>query len=138
MLKYLVENKGSDLHLSTGVAPRIRRRGSIEPIPNQSTLTDAKLCAMFKEIAPADAWEAFNRSSDTDFSYSIPGLARFRVNLFRQDQGAASVMRVIPETIVSLESLKMPASVEGFAHLREGLVVVTGPTGSGKSTTLAA
>jgi len=136
LLRSLKSRGGSDLHLAADLAPRIRVSGHLTPldIPPPS---DAELRRWLKEIAPPEAWAAFDRDHDADFAYGLEGVARFRANYFAQENGAAAVFRVIPERIVPLEELKLPASIEKLAHLQKGLVVVTGPTGSGKSTTLA-
>ena len=91
-----------------------------------------------QELAQTRHWDEYARTSDVDFAYGLEGVARFRANYFAQENGAAAVFRVIPERIVPLEELKLPPAIEKLAHLQKGLVVVTGPTGSGKSTTLAA
>jgi twitching motility protein PilT len=137
LLVYMKEAGGSDLHLAAGIAPRIRRRGGLEPVPEWDVLSDAKLRELLKPIAPDNNWAEYAKG-DTDFAYGIPGVARFRANYFVQDAGAGAVFRVIPEKILTLEELKLPPAVESFAHLSQGLVLVTGPTGSGKSTSLAA
>ncbi len=137
LLRLLKDNGGSDLHLSSGVLPRLRKRGGLEDIAGQPVLTDGALAALLQQITPPDVWATFERANDVDYAYALPGVARFRVNLFRQEFGRAAVMRIIPEKIIPLEDLKLPAVVESMAHTRDGLVLVTGPTGSGKSTTLA-
>jgi twitching motility protein PilT len=137
MLRELKESGGSDLHLSAGVVPRMRKRGGLVDFQGQPVLDDAAVGSLLKELTPPALWETFTTSNDVDFAYALPGVARFRVNLFRQEFGRAAVMRVIPEKIIPLEDLKLPAAVESLAHARDGLILVTGPTGSGKSTTLA-
>ena len=137
LLRYLHAEGGSDLHLAAGLEPRARISGALRPIPNWEPLSDRELSAMLRELAPPDHWRNFERRRDVDFAYGLESVARFRVNYFFQQHGPAAVMRIIPERILSLEALKAPAVVEGLAHLRSGLVLVTGPTGSGKSTTLA-
>ena len=93
---------------------------------------------MLQDLAQPRHWNEYASTSDVDFAYGLEGVARFRANYFAQENGAAAVFRVIPERIVSVEELKLPAAIEKLAHLRKGLALVTGPTGSGKSTTLAA
>ena len=138
LLRHLSEAGGSDLHLAAGLEPRVRQKGRVRPVEGQPVLEDAKLRLWMKEIAPPRAWDEFVETNDLDFAYGIEGVARFRANYFVQNQGAAAVFRIIPEEIVAAEDLGMPASVTDLADLTEGLVLVTGPTGSGKSTTLAA
>lgn len=138
LLTYLHEHRGSDLHLAAGLEPRARISGSLRAIPGWDELGAGELSDMLRELAPSEQWLAFERRRDVDFAYGLASIARFRVNYFYQQHGPAAVMRIIPERILTLEELKVPSVVEGFAHLRRGLVLVTGPTGSGKSTTLAA
>jgi twitching motility protein PilT len=138
LLRTLRQNGGSDLHLAAGLEPRIRVHGGLEPVPGWSALSDAELRAMMRELAQARHWEEYERANDADFAYGLDGVARFRANYFAQENGAGAVFRIIPEKIVPLEELKLPPAIEKLAHLQKGLVVVTGPTGSGKSTTLAA
>ena len=135
-LRDLVAKKGSDLHLTAGRPPLARVHGELAPL-EPTTLDAARLAAMLDEIA-GDAGRAAFASGDHDFAYAVPGLGRFRVNLFVQERGPGAVLRLIPEQIVSLEELKAPAVLSRLADLTQGLVLVTGPTGSGKSTTTAA
>jgi twitching motility protein PilT len=136
-LRHVKEHKGSDLHCVAGIEPRLRARGLLSVVEGSRSIPDAELRSVLREIASEDQWKAFERDLELDFAYSLPGIGRFRVNYFNQASGAAAVFRLIPEEIASLKELNMPATVERFAHLRSGLVLVTGPTGSGKSTTLA-
>jgi twitching motility protein PilT len=138
MLVSLREKNGSDLHLAAGQPPRMRRKGSLDAIEGEAVLDDAGLRALLREIATPEQWQSFEAQCDLDFAYGIPGVARFRANYFAQENGAAAVFRIIPEEILTLEQLELPKSIRQFAHLDRGLVLVTGPTGSGKSTTLAA
>ena len=138
LLRYLKEHGGSDLHLAAGLEPRIRVHGGLEPVADWQTLADGELRGLMQELASGRHWEEYARSNDVDFAYGLEGVARFRANYFAQENGAAAVFRVIPERIVPVEELKLPPAIEKLAHLQKGLVVVTGPTGSGKSTTLAA
>ncbi len=138
LLTHLRKNDGSDLHLAAGLEPRFRTKGRIKVIEGEGVLGDAELRTMMKEIASPRAWEEYSSTCDLDFAYGIEGLARFRANYFVQDRGAAAVFRLIPEEIVPAEKLGLPAAIANLADLKEGLVLVTGPTGSGKSTTLAA
>jgi twitching motility protein PilT len=138
LFHYLQDHKGSDLHLAAGLEPRIRVHGSLEPVSGWSVLTHDALLAVLREIATDAQWEDYRESGDLDFAYGLEGVARFRANFFRQENGCGAVFRIIPETIVPLEELNLPKAIETLAHLQQGLVLVTGPTGSGKSTTLAA
>ncbi len=138
LLRYLHDEGGSDLHLAAGLEPRARISGSLRAIPGWDVLSAEELNRLLEELSPPDHWRNFERERDVDFAYGLEAVARFRVNYFYQHHGPAAVMRIIPECIRSLEELSAPAIVERFAHLRRGLVLVTGPTGSGKSTTLAA
>ena len=138
LLIYLKENDGSDLHLAAGLEPRIRAKGRIGLIEGRAPLGDVELRALLEEIASPKNWDEFATTNDLDFAYAIEGVARFRANYFVQERGAGAVFRIIPEEIISLEDLKLSEAIGRLAHLTEGLVLVTGPTGSGKSTTLAA
>jgi twitching motility protein PilT len=137
LLVWLAAHGGSDLHLAAGLEPRVRLRGTLEAAPSWTKQSNDDLLKLMREIAEDRHWTAYERDQDVDFAYGVAGIARFRVNYFVQENGAAAVFRLIPETIVPLAHLHVPAAVEGFAHLNQGLVLVTGPTGSGKSTTLA-
>jgi len=138
LLSYLKQHKGSDLHLAAGLEPRVRVNGELRAIEGQSKLDDAGLRKLLREIASESQWATYDEKHDLDFAYGLEGVARFRANFFVQEHGAGAVFRMIPEKIVPLEDLHLPKAIEGLVHLRKGLVVVTGPTGSGKSTTLAA
>src|SRR5262249_11742454 len=138
LFHYLKKNGGSDLHLAAGLEPRIRHHGQLKAVPDWAVLTDASLRALLREIASARQWQQFEQKLDLDFAYGLEGVARFRANYFVQERGAGAVFRIIPERIVPIEELRLPPAVETLVHLEQGLVLVTGPTGSGKSTTLAA
>jgi twitching motility protein PilT len=138
LLTYLKENDGSDLHLVAGQQPRIRAKGKICVIEGEPVLADGELLSLMAEIASPRGWADFESAGDLDFAYGLEGVARFRANYFRQNEGAAAVFRIIPEEIISLDALNISPAVASLADLEEGLVLVTGPTGSGKSTTLAA
>ena len=138
LLTHLKDTGGSDLHLAAGLEPRIRRSGQIHVIPDWPVLTDSALLQMLEEIISPPLWQSYRDENDADFAYGLEGVARFRANYFQQERGAGAVFRIIPEKILTLEQLKVPEVVASFAHLDRGLVLVTGPTGSGKSTTLAA
>jgi twitching motility protein PilT len=138
LFHYLRDHKGSDLHLAAGLEPRIRLHGSLEPVEGWPVLTHEAILSLLREIASEEDWEEYEKTGDLDFAYGLPGVARFRANFLRQENGGGAVFRIIPETIVPLEDLNLPKAIETLAHLQQGLVLVTGPTGSGKSTTLAA
>jgi twitching motility protein PilT len=138
LLRHLKDNGGSDLHLAANLAPRFRQSGALTPIEGWPVLGDDELRELLRELTNDTQWASYNDTWELDFAYGLPGLARFRANYFRQENGAGAVFRIIPEKILTLEQLSMPPAIEAFAHLTEGLVLVTGPTGSGKSTTMAA
>ncbi|MCA9670209.1 MAG: PilT/PilU family type 4a pilus ATPase [Myxococcales bacterium] len=134
----LVDAGGSDLHLSAGRAPAMRTHGEIAPMDGERALTDAKLREMMREIVSDSRWQIFEQTHDIDFAYRLEGIGRFRANYFVQAGGAGAVFRIVPETVIPIEKLGLPPAVSKLADLESGLVLVTGPTGSGKSTTLAA
>jgi twitching motility protein PilT len=136
-LERVVDLGGSDLHLSVGVPPMMRLHGEIEPLEGFPRLTGAQIQEMVYAVLSQKQREQFEADLELDTSYSIPGKGRFRVNLLLQRFSVGAVMRVIPFEIVPFDTLGMPPAVAGFAELSRGLVLVTGPTGSGKSTTLA-
>src|SRR6195952_2528466 len=137
LLAFSVKNNASDLHLSSGLPPMIRVHGDVRRI-NLPSLEHKEVHGMIYDIMNDGQRKAYEEHLEIDFSFAIPGLARFRVNAFNQDRGAAAVMRTIPSTILSLEQLNAPKIFADLALKPRGLVLVTGPTGSGKSTTLAA
>lgn len=134
----LKEGGGSDLHLASGLPPRIRRKGKLQAVDGWAPLDEDRLRRMLQEISTEAQWRVFESTSDLDFAYGLPSVGRFRANFLQQHHGAGAVFRIIPEEILSLEKLNLPPAVEGLAELTQGMVLVTGPTGSGKSTTLAA
>ena len=138
LLKTLKEKGGSDLHLTAGLEPRIRVHGELEAVEGWEVLKPDQLRKLLEPIASGRCWTEFEEANDLDFAYGLEGVARFRANYFQQENGPGAVFRIIPEEIHSLEDLKLPEAISKLASLRSGLVVVTGPTGSGKSTTLAA
>ena len=138
LFRYLKDRGGSDLHLAAPLPPHIRLNGELQKVPDWAAFTDQTLREHLKEISTEKQWAHYCKNLDLDFAYAIPGVARFRVNFLNQERGAAAVFRIIPEKIRTLEELKVPPGIGGFADLEQGLVLVTGPTGSGKSTTLAA
>lgn len=134
----LIHDEGaSDLHLFAGCKPAMRLRGDMERFGNE-VLDDEQLTEMLFEICPEDKIRTFEATGDVDFGYEVPELARYRCNYFRQKYGVGAVFREIPSKIATLEQLGMPPVFKELAMLPRGLVLVTGPTGSGKSTTLAA
>jgi twitching motility protein PilT len=133
----LKERKGSDLHISVGAPPLIRIAGDLTPVTN-NILPQAETKKLIFEIMSENQQKRFEEKLELDFAYALPGLARFRANVFQQYRGIAAVFRIIPEDILTMEQLKNPPQLINFAKLHKGLVLCTGPTGSGKSTTLAA
>jgi twitching motility protein PilT len=137
LLAFAVKNKASDLHLSSGVPPMIRVDGDMKRI-NMPPLTHKEVHSMVYDIMNDKQRKAYEEFYETDFSFEIPKLARFRVNAFNQNRGAAAVFRNIPSVVLSLDDLNAPKIFKDISMQPRGLVLVTGPTGSGKSTTLAA
>ncbi len=135
--KLMNDQGASDLHLMSGLQPALRIRGEIERI-KYKVLDNNDLRSMIYEIAAEDKIKHFEETGDVDLGYEIPGLARYRCNFFMQRNGVAAVFRQIPNNIMSCEQLGLPSVIAKLASLPRGLVIVTGPTGSGKSTTLAA
>ncbi len=135
--KLMHEQGASDLHLVAGQPPALRVRGDIERV-KYKVLSNDDLRGMLYEITPEDKVKVFEETGDVDFGYEIPGLARYRSNFFMQKNGVGAVFREIPSTIMTAEDLGLPPVIKKLSSLPRGLVVITGPTGSGKSTTLAA
>jgi twitching motility protein PilT len=133
----LINAGASDLHLGETQPPKIRRHGEMLPIRNE-VLTRDEMAYMMSEICGMERWDRFNETGDLDFAYEMDEHSRFRCNFLKQSHGYGCVFRLIPTKIMSLDQLGIPPIVKEFGHLRGGLVLVTGPTGSGKSTTLAA
>ena len=136
LLRFLVERRGSDLHLKVGSPPRVRVNGNLQPTPFDAPAAP-ELERLAFAILPPDRAEEFEKTGEADFALSRPGLARFRVNVFRQRSTVAMVFRAVLPGIPSFDSLGLPPVVQRLAEERRGLVLVTGPTGSGKTTTLA-
>jgi twitching motility protein PilT len=136
-LKLMNDRGASDFHLTVGRPPMLRASGLMESI-RYRTISETDFAEMMKPVTPPKIWEEFVQSNDADFAYEIPNIARYRVNLFRQQRGGGAVFRVIPTKIMTIEQLGLPDQLRRIASIRSGLVLVTGPTGSGKSTTLAA
>jgi len=135
--KLMNDQGASDLHLVAGQQPALRIRGEIERI-KYKPLDNDELRSMVYEIAPEEKIKLFEETGDVDFGYEIPGLARYRSNFFMQRNGVGAVFRQIPNNIMGCEQLGLPPVISKLASLPRGLVIITGPTGSGKSTTLAA
>jgi twitching motility protein PilT len=135
--KLMHDQGASDLHLVSGQQPVLRVSGELERV-KYKVLDNDSLKAMLYEIAPEHKTKEFEETGDVDFAYEIPGLARYRANFFQQKYGIGAVFREIPSKIMTCEGLRLPSVIPRLATLPRGLVLVTGPTGSGKSTTLAA
>ncbi len=136
-LRLMNDRGASDLHLSVGRPPIFRLSGRMDPI-RYRVLDDPDLIGLIQPITPPHLWAAYQRDGDADFAYEVPGVARFRVNLYRQQRGYGAVFRIIPTKLMTIDQLGLPPSVRKLTQLDGGLVLVTGPTGSGKSTTLSA
>jgi twitching motility protein PilT len=136
-LSVIVKHGGSDLHIGVGQPPKMRMHGDIMPI-RADPVTHEEATQMMSEISGPHNWEIFEQRGDLDFAYEMDEASRFRSNYFKQSNGYGAVFRLIPTKIATLEQLGIPLVVREFANLRGGLVLVTGPTGSGKTTTQAA
>jgi twitching motility protein PilT len=136
-LRAAFELKASDLHLTVGVPPIMRINGELKKY-GQDVLRPEDTEAMVKAIIPEGLWQQFQEKGELDFSYGIPGISRFRVNTYKQRSCVSLAVRVIPTKIPTIDELQLPEVLKRIAHKPQGLVLVTGPTGSGKSTTLAA
>ncbi len=133
----LVDQGGSDLHLSEGEPPKIRVHGDVTPI-REEPLTHEEMVELMEPICPPKLWKEYCEIGDADFAYEMDERSRFRCNYMKQQRGYCCVFRLIPTKILTLEQLNVPEQIKRFGEMRSGLVLVTGPTGSGKSTTLAA
>src|SRR5471032_2598286 len=133
----VVETKASDLHMQEGQPPKMRLHGDIQKIRDEP-LTHAEMEQMLSEVVGPKRWEKYVKTGDVDCAYQLNEDARFRCNLHKQIHGHGGIFRLIPNKIATLEQLKVPQVIKKFANIKGGLVLVTGPTGSGKSTTLAA
>jgi len=139
LFRKMCEIKASDLHLCVGMPPLVRKDGSIQPLEEGGiTLDPQSIVTLLEPIMPQKNREEFARRHDTDFAYEIPGLARFRANVFMDRKGRGAVFRIIPSKILTAEDLGLSQHILQLCKLNKGLVLVTGPTGSGKSTTLCA
>jgi twitching motility protein PilT len=137
MLRAMKQMGASDLHMSCTMPPLVRKDGEMRPVPGFDVLTPETMLKLLYEIAPEKNRKEFEERNDTDFAHAIEGLSRFRANMFRDRHGPGGVFRAIPYSLLSPEQLGLPPKVLELCYLTKGLVVVTGPTGSGKSTTLA-
>ncbi len=137
MLTAMVEAQGSDLHLSVGAPPTIRVHGGLRYLPEYQDLEPADIAMLVRAAVNDEQWGQFEHNRELDFAYSVEGVSRFRVNLYLQRGACGAAFRAIPHHIKGLDELGVPESVARFAYLQRGLVLVTGPTGSGKTTTLA-
>jgi len=135
--KVMTEQRASDLHLATGSRPLLRLQGMLKQV-DYPPLTNEVLQPMIYEILTENQIERFEKTRDLDLAYSAPGIARFRINVFQKTTGIAAAFRIIPFKLLSLEELETPAVFKTMCEYKNGLVLVTGPTGSGKSTTLSA
>lgn len=138
LLDLMVKDEASDLHLSTGQRPFLRIHGVMTRIDTEPILTSAAILALLHEVMHEDGRVQLEREMDTDFAYKVDRLGRFRVNGFHDMNGVGAVFRLIPDKIPTFDQLNMPQTLHDLCYLSKGLVLVTGPTGSGKSTTLAA
>lgn len=138
MLRFVVVAGASDLHLSADVAPTMRLDGGLIRLPGHEPLTPADLTPMLRTVVDEQHWRQLLHDHELDVAFELPEVGRFRVNMYRQRGTLGAVFRAIPARIPGLEQLGLPPQVAGFAELPRGLVLVTGPTGSGKTTTLAA
>jgi twitching motility protein PilT len=136
-LKLMQDVGASDLHLSVGRPPMLRQGGQLDAV-RYRVLTNQDFLEFMKSIAGADNWRKYKDLGDADFAYAVPGVARFRVNMFMQERGFGAVFRIIPTKLMTFAQLGLPKQVERLCRIHRGLVLVTGPTGSGKSTTLSA
>src|SRR5436853_5912037 len=137
LLSKLLDIGGSDLHVTAGAAPTVRLHGDLQPIEGYPPLTPRSIQTMIYAILPQKMRERFEQELELDMSYSLPGKARFRVNVYFQRDSIGAAFRVIPYEIKNIEELQLPPVVADLARFPRGFIVVTGPTGSGKSTTLA-
>ncbi len=137
LLRIVVDKKASDLHLSVGSPPLVRVDGDLQRL-KWRMITEEEYENLIAPIAPDKPFKEWRETGDTDFAYAMGEIARFRVNLFRQEHGSGAVLRMIPPKVLSIEELGLPPQVAAVARVTRGLVLLTGPTGAGKTTTLAA
>src|SRR5207253_9927895 len=136
-LSVIVKHGGSDLHIGEGQPPKMRVHGDIMPVRDEP-ISHEEATRMLSEVCGPRNWEIFEQRSDLDFAYEMDEASRFRSNYFKQSNGYGAAFRLIPTKIATLEELGIPLVVKEFANVRGGLVLITGPTGSGKTTTQAA
>jgi twitching motility protein PilT len=137
LLARVVDLDGSDLHLTAGIQPMVRLRGELERLTGWAPMSPGDVEVIARGMLTPSQWTAFVDEQELDFAHGVAGVGRFRVNLYRQRGSVGAAFRVIPRKILDLDSLGLPPVVSSLAQLQRGLVLVTGPTGSGKSTTLA-
>jgi len=138
LMEYLVERGGSDLHLVAGREPTVRLDGALEPVPGYAVLSPTDVEDLVRGLMTDEQRQTFSAQREVDFAYTFNEGARFRINVFHQRGSASAAMRLVPMNPIPLEELGLPPVVSTFADLRDGLVLITGPTGAGKTTTLAA
>jgi twitching motility protein PilT len=138
LFQVLVTEGGSDLHLGESEYPKYRKNGDIQIIPGTQVLTHSAIAALLEEICPPQYWQKYLETGDLDFAYEMDEDSRFRCNYHKHLNGLGAIFRLIPNRIKTIDELGVPKILESFGDMRSGLVLVTGPTGSGKSTTLAA
>lgn len=138
LLQATVDLNASDLHLISGIVPTVRIDGELHPIANEQVATPETTFALLKEILTSEQLQSFSVNKELDFSISFNEKARFRVNVYTQKGAVAAAFRAIPLTIPTIDGLSLPKILHSFTTLRQGLILVTGPTGHGKSSTLAA
>ena len=138
LLQYTVEANASDLHIINGIAPTLRINGELMAVPNQAVLTPDAVSTLLKEVLSSEQLERLSVNKEIDFSLAFSEKARYRVNAYTQKGSLAAAFRKIPLEIPTIDSLNLPKIIHSFTTLRQGLILVTGPTGHGKSTTLAA
>lgn len=138
LFAFAIREKASDIHLSVGRPPMVRIYGELTPIPEKVVLTDEIIRELLEPALNENRRQTLNQTGQVDFSYGLPDLGRYRVNVFRQRGSLSAVMRLIPSEIPSLDTLGLPEAIKTMAEKSRGLVLTTGPTGSGKTTTLAA
>ena len=136
-LRLVVEQHASDLHFHAGVTPLIRHDGELVPL-NFRALSEADTQRFLLEILTPEQRDRFEHEQEIDFIYELPDIGRFRANMFRQARGIGSVFRIVPNRLPTIEELYLPPVVKKLTELQNGLVLITGPTGSGKTTTMAA
>ncbi len=138
LLQLVVDSKASDLHIISGIPPTLRVDGELKPIPSEAVLTPDAVSSFLKEILTAEQLERLSVNREIDFSLAFSQKARFRVNAYTQKGSLAGAFRIIPLEIPTIDSLNLPKILHSFTNMRQGFILITGPTGHGKSTTLAA